>query len=125
MLVRIRKDDPDPQEAKSFSNLIIVKWDFDPAENGGVPGVAELDLMRELEEVLFGVFDEKSPIGCSFAVFTRPGTREWRFYTVDAQQFIEGFNTALQGRRAYPIALEAFADPEWSAYAELRPRMEE
>jgi len=31
----------------------------------------------------------------------------------------------MQGDLVYPIALEAFADPEWAAFDEFRPRMED
>ena len=114
MLVRIRKHDPDPQEKARFSNLVIVKWEFHPAANGGPPTLAEVELMGQLEERLFSVFSETSDVGCGVAVFTIPGFRDWRFYTPDTQRFIEVFNQVMQGDLVYPIALEAFADPEWA-----------
>jgi len=125
VLVRIRKHDPDPQEKARFSNLVIMKWEFDPAANGGPPTLAEVELMGQLEERLFSVFSETSDVGCGLAVFTIPGFRDWRFYTPDTQRFIEVFNQVMQGDLVYPIALEAFADPEWAAFDEFRPRMED
>jgi len=47
------------------------------------------------------------------------GTKEWRYYTSDKEEFIAKFNAGLKGHPAYPIRMQLFADPEWKALAEL------
>ncbi len=124
ILVRIRTGEPGPEDCEHFRNLVIVRWAYDPAENGGLPSAAVIEKMEVLEEALFAQFDEDSAIGCGVAVMTLAGTREWRFYTPDTPQFAAGFNAALDGLPIFPIEIETFSDPDWNAFAELKPRPE-
>lgn len=121
MLVRIRENAPTPEGRAAFGKLVILSWEFDPKANAGLPTSDEIEQMMALEQALFTAFDEDCESGCGVAVMTIPGRRELRFYTPDTDAFVVAFNEAMAGLPAFPIALQAFEDPDWQGFEELQP----
>lgn len=54
------------------------------------------------------------------AIFATSDTREWRFYTPDADAFQREFGEALRGLGHIPPDLQVFDDPDWKGFAEIR-----
>jgi len=120
VLVRYRQGNPAPADKELFSNLIMVSWVFEPADDSPFPTGEIAASMEEFEDRVLTQADDDAFWGSGVAVVTTPGRREWRFYTPDPQVFVENFSKALSGMGPYPIELEAFADPDWNALEELR-----
>ncbi len=49
---------------------------------------------------------------------TGNNNKEWRYYTTDADAFLESLNVDLKGHPPYPIRIEAYDDPDWSSLRE-------
>ena len=101
-----------------FSTLVLTKWRFDPLANDGLPPSELLGRMDEFEDQILESL-ESAHWGAGVAVVTHNGCREWRFYTPDAQEFVQRFSESLAGFGPYPLELEAFQDPDWTALEEL------
>lgn len=53
-------------------------------------------------------------------VSTGEDVREWIFYARSGEEFIAELNEALKGEPAFPFAIHAAADPNWSTYERFR-----
>ncbi len=120
MLVRYRTGEPDPVEKAKFTHLVIVTWPFDLGDQSGLPTSETLDAMGEFELRILDASDQDAWWGSGVAIVTHDGTREWRFYTPDVATFVQEFSQALSGVGPYPIELQAFEDPDWTGFVEVR-----
>jgi ferredoxin-NADP reductase len=64
---------------------------------------------------------QETGAGVLVASITGAGVREWRFYSIGPDAFMDALNTALEQHPEYPLEFEAFEDPDWNALAELLP----
>ena len=122
IFVRFRSGLPSDADVALFSTLVIIKWPFAPNELG-LPDTEVLEAMGEFEETVLEASDEDKFWGTCVSIFTEPGFREWRFYTPDATQFSDQFSQALSGLGPYPLDIQAFDDPEWGGFHEIRDMM--
>ncbi|WP_183012213.1 DUF695 domain-containing protein [Achromobacter sp. UMC46] len=65
---------------------------------------------------------ENSDIGVQVACLTGNHLKEWRYYTVDVEAFLDAFNACLAGHPAYPIQLRTYTDPDWNTLSELQQK---
>ncbi len=121
MFVRYRAHLPAEKDRKKFSMLMIVRWV--PTELGETNTRARtyFDQMDEFENRIVAVSDKERDWGSCVAAISVGDTKEWRFFTPDQEAFVEGFNKALAGYGPYPLAIQAFQDPDWNALKEFQP----
>ena len=115
--VRIRNSLPSAPDRELYPNLILVSWTY-PTGPSGLPTAETAQLMQEFENAIESALEAKG-LAVLAACLTGSGTKEWRYYTSDKEEFMAKFNSGLRGHPAYPIRLQFFADPQWNALAEL------
>lgn len=62
---------------------------------------------------------EKTGAGVQAASITGSGSKEWRYYTNDPDEFMSQLNDALAGHPPIPLDIQVFDDPDWEALGEL------
>lgn len=122
VIVRCRAAVPQASARKGLDHLIIVGWSYE-ADDAGLPTRAVDRQMDAFEEAVLPVL-ENSGAGVLAASITGGGVREWRFYAIGPDAFMDALNTALDNHPEYPLEFEAFDDPDWNALAELLPSEE-
>lgn len=120
MIARFRSGEPSDADRELFSKLVLVRWSFEQYESSGLPTNEAMAAMAEFEDRILEASDADGWWGSGVAVVTHGGTREWRFYTPDVASFQQEFSAALRGLGPYPLDLEAFDDPDWNGFAEIR-----
>ncbi|QQV76997.1 DUF695 domain-containing protein [Sphingomonas aliaeris] len=101
--------------------LVSITWAYDGEATGGMPPRPVYDRIEGFENVLFAALDE-GDWATEAAAITGNGARQWRFYTANAEDFIDRFTKALAGETIYPIELEAVDDPEWQGLRDVQPK---
>ena len=120
-IVRFRPATPSTQDIERFSTLILVNWAYEsPPGHKGMPDTSTVKAMDEFEDLIVQKIEADPEWAACAAVTTTAGIREWRIYTPDAQQFLEGLNETLSGYGPYPLQIEALSDPDWVALVELQ-----
>jgi len=119
LIIRCRSKLPDAAGRQAWQHLILVGWTYEPEESG-LPGKAVDRQMDAFEEAVAKAVQD-SGAGVLAASITGSGVREWRFYTIGPDAFMDALNTALDAHPEYPLEFDAFEDPDWNALAELLP----
>jgi Family of unknown function (DUF695) len=117
MLVRARGTLPSKADREAYGHLILIKWPYTAGVNG-MPNADDAERMQELELTLEANI-EAQEVGIHALSLTGNGSREWRYYAHDTQEFMAALNRGLQGQEKFPIDLELLHDPEWIALAEF------
>jgi len=119
LIIRCRSRVPDAAARKGWEHLVIVGWTYE-ADETGMPLKAVDRQMDAFEEAVQPAL-QASGAGVLVASITGAGVREWRFYSIGPDAFMDALNTALDKHPEYPLEFEAFEDPDWNALAELLP----
>ncbi|HRD47644.1 MAG TPA: DUF695 domain-containing protein [Caulobacter sp.] len=119
LIIRCRAHLPEASSRQTWKHLILVGWTYEPEETG-LPAKAVDRQMETFEEAVTRSVQD-SGAGVLAASITGAGVREWRFYTIGPDAFMDALNTALEGHAEYPLEFDAFEDPDWNALAELLP----
>lgn len=119
LIIRCRAHLPEPSARAGWRHLVLVGWTYEPDGNG-LPAKAVDRQMDAFEEAVTPALQD-SGAGVLVASITGAGLREWRFYTIGPDAFMDALNTALETHPEYPLEFEAFEDPDWNALAELLP----
>jgi hypothetical protein len=123
MFTRFRSGQPSDADRELFNKLVLVRWSFECREGSGLPTNEAMAAMDEFEDRILEASDAEKWWGSGVAIVTRDGTREWRFYTPDVPSFLQEFSEALRGLGPYPLELQAFDDPDWDGFDEIRAMM--
>lgn len=120
LIVRCRAALPPAEARKAWAHLILVGWPCEDEDASGMPSEKEDRQMDAFETAVTAAL-EASGAAVLAASITGGGVREWRFYAIGPDAFMDALNTALENHPEYPLEFEAFDDPEWNALAELLP----
>lgn len=92
--------------------LTVVRWEYDGSENNGMPQTDENQRMLMLEAALLKI----ECLGKCLEAYRRigAGIREFVYYTVDRERFLEEFNDYGAGDSRYPIEIQFYKDETWS-----------
>lgn len=95
---------------------VEVTWRYD---GGGMPGRAEAELMEQATDALQAAL-RRDKVAVMTGIYTGDGQRDWVFYTKSLPVFNTILNRALADLPALPIVIEAYSDPDWAEYSEMR-----
>lgn len=118
LVVRFRSGLPATPERQIYENLIIIRWPYEGVESG-MPSDADKHSTNQFEEAIEKGF-EHPELGVQVACLTGNHHKEWRYFTRDVEAFLDAFNQCLAGHPVYPIKLNMYKDPEWTALSELQ-----
>ena len=119
IIVRARAALPAVPDREIYENLIIITWPYDSDESG-MPAADTHEQMQRFEDSLEAAVETKG-VGVQAASLTGNGSKEWRYYTYDADEFMSELNRALSGQPPFPVSIQMFLDSEWGALAQLLP----
>lgn len=95
---------------------VEVIWRY---EGSGMPCDADAILMEQATEALRTAFSHDK-IGVMTGIYTGDGERDWVLYTKNLAIFNTVLNRALADLPALPVVIEAYADPDWEEYNQMR-----
>jgi hypothetical protein len=108
---------PAENSRRAIPWLTVVRWEYDGSENNGMPQTEENQGMLMLEVALGRI---ERPDFCVEA-YRRigAGIREFVYYIVDSDKFLEEFNVYVAGDPRYPIEIKFYKDETWSDLQDL------
>lgn len=113
------RDRLDPIRDKgTYSSRIEITWKYD-AKPDGMPSDEDAELMGEATDAMKAAFDA-DPVAVMTGIYTGDGERDWIFYTRNLRVFGFVLNKALSELPTIPIVIEAYSDPEWEEYDNMR-----
>jgi uncharacterized protein DUF695 len=118
LIVRARKGFPSSAVRLLFAQLMVIVWEYEEANESGMPAKEEHARMQAFEDALERGL-EAGLNGIQAACVTGAGRKEWRYYCSSPEAFMEALNHDLGEHDPYPIDIRGFKDPEWSALKEL------
>ncbi len=92
-------------------------WKY--ASESGQPGPIDLGGMNSLEDALEGAL-KGSHVATLAVVSTGENLREWTFYALSEDSFLERFDEAIGNLPPLPIEIHTAHDPTWSMYTKFR-----
>ncbi len=116
-IVRMRATFPSPADQALFCHLVIISWAYEGNESG-MPDRDVHKKMNAFEDAL-EAGTEKRQVAFQALSITGDGKKEWRYYAASTDEFMQSLNTDLRGHREYPLQIQSFLDPDWSALREF------
>lgn len=111
------RDDVDKYRSSGKYNFRVeVHWRYAPE---GMPTDDQARLMGDATDALQAALD-KNKGAVLTGIYTGDGSRDWIFYTKGLEMFGKIFNRALEGLPQMPLQMEAYQDPDWEEYGEMR-----
>lgn len=117
LIIRSRSSLPDQSYAATYSNLIIITWAYSGTDRG-MPDSITQEAMDIFEDNLDYALKQKKT-GILAATITGNSQKEWRYYSLDPQEFMFCLNKISDSDSPYPIELQKFNDPNWEALTEI------
>lgn len=113
------RDQLDAVRAKGkYVNRVEVVWRYDAAPDG-MPSDEDAALMGEATDAILAAFNA-DPVGVLTGIYTGDGERDWVFYTMSLPIFGKVLNRALEELPTLPIVIEAYSDPDWEEYENMK-----
>jgi hypothetical protein len=97
-----------------YPTLVSIYWDYEPANESGMPDDETRTAQDELEDALIALDDQE----CSFLMLVVTGNRrkEWHWYVHDLNDWMGKLNRALSEYSPFPIEIENDHQPDWTLY---------
>lgn len=111
------RDNIDRQkQSGKYNYRVEMTWRY---EGGGMPSEADAALMEQATDALTQALN-RDKIAVMTGIYTGDGQRDWIFYTKNLAIFNTLLNRALAALPALPVVIEAYHDPDWEEYEEMR-----
>jgi Family of unknown function (DUF695) len=112
-LVRYRTPVLSSAETRTHPHCVRVVWPYAPDGTGALPDDRVSAALERFESRLVAAW-ESDHLAVLAAVLTFDGARQWAFYTSDVPRCAERLSGLPEDSAAYPIEIDAFADPDWA-----------
>lgn len=116
ILVTGRDDIEKFHSSGKYIYRVEVIWRYD---GGGMPADTDARIMEQASDALADAFN-RDRIAVMTGIYTGNGERDWIFYTKNLAVFNTVLNRALAPLPQLPIVIEAYSDPQWEEYTEMR-----
>jgi hypothetical protein len=116
LIFRIRNKPPSFADKKAFPHLLAVCWQYEPANESGMPSEQLAARMGELEDLLEGAFEGARQAFLT-VIATGNGVREWQWYARNPDDVMALVNETLGELEPFPVEFSFQDDPDWSAYS--------
>jgi hypothetical protein len=118
-IYRLRLEPPAGLVTSEYSNCVIVEWTFGDA----LPD-QPLQEVHKAFEAHMDPLGFNNPNSLLMHVYTKPGMKEWCYYTRDYPAFMTELNTALAGKPRFPIDILHDKDPGWKYWSQVKELVE-
>lgn len=105
-------------DSGKYDSRVEIVWNY-PALPSGMPEPDAEEIMEKVTEALQLPLKKERAIVMT-GIYTGDGKREWIFYTKNLRIFSFYLNRALENIETLPLEIEAYADPEWEEYKQMR-----
>ena len=109
---------PEEKIRLQYPRLVVVSWQYDGAENNGMP-IDEINKeMIKLEDALEEGIENK---GLCKHIYSRTGNnlKELVYQIRSDDEFLKALNESLFSHQRYPIEITFYEDKEWKDFKEL------
>ncbi|MDE7380865.1 MAG: DUF695 domain-containing protein [Muribaculaceae bacterium] len=89
------------------------------ADKDGMPTPESEELLDAATEAFHAALKKDTAVVMT-GIYTGDGQRDWVFYATSLFIFQKVFNRALESLEQMPLAIEAYEDPQWEEYEEMR-----
>lgn len=93
-------------------------WEYDALPDG-FPVDSDAEMLEKITDAFQAALAREKAIVMT-GIYTGDGKRDWIFYTKNLHIFSTVFNRALEPIPLIPFVIEAYSDPSWEEYAEMR-----
>lgn len=97
---------------------IEVSWNYASLPDG-MPDGESARILEEVTDALSEALKKEKGVVMT-GIYTGDGKREWIFYSKNPRIFSSVFNRALEPFPVLPLEIEAYSDPDWEEYREMR-----
>lgn len=97
---------------------VELTWRYD-GDKQGMPDLATSRLMEKVTDSMQETF-AVDPVAVNTGIYTGDGIRNWVFYARSLHLFEKKLNESLAAFDKLPLEIEAFEDPDWEEYVEMR-----
>lgn len=97
---------------------VEVAWDYEALPDG-LPDEPDAELLEDVTEALRAE-TASDPAAVLTGIYTGGGRREWVFYTRSLHIFNKILNRALCSLPQMPLRIEAYDDPLWEEYLDMK-----
>jgi hypothetical protein len=118
-IYRMRLKPPPGLVTSEYSSCVIVEWTF-----GGVLPDKPLQEVHKAFEAHMDPLGFNNPNSLLMHVYTKPGMKEWCYYTRDYPAFMTELNAALAGKPRFPIDILHDKDPGWTYWSQVKELVE-
>lgn len=119
LIFRIRNHPPEFAQKESFAQLLAVCWEYEPANEQGLPSRDDAERMGQFEDLLVSAFEGARQAFLT-VIATGNGVREWQWYARDPDETMQLVNEALAECEPFPVEFSFQDDPQWEAYLRLQ-----
>lgn len=106
------------RDSGKYPYRVEVIWRY---EGGGMPSLEDSKLMEQVTDALQKELRQNKGAVMT-GIYTGDGERDWVFYTKRLSIFNTILNRSLEELPTLPIQIEAYEDPAWEEYTEMRDR---
>lgn len=97
-----------------YPNLVTISWYYEPENESGMPDTETNNIQIELEEALEAL--DSPGVSLLMLVVTGNGRKEWHWYVLDVDAWINKLNELLADYPPFPIQIENHYQPDWALY---------
>lgn len=117
LIARIRIQKPDYSDIDQYKEAVVIGWSWNSQDDNLKPP----DDVNEKQLVFERALDDltgDNNLSYLIQVTTGLGHKEWVFYTKDKDEFMQIFNSLLEGYEKFPIDIKFYNDPDWKIWTE-------
>ena len=118
IMVTGRRDMDGVKATGKYVYMVELTWRYD-GDKQGMPDLATSRLMEKVTDSMQEAF-AADPAAVNTGIYTGDGIRNWVFYARSLHLFEKKLNESLAAFDKLPLEIEAFEDPNWEEYAEMR-----
>lgn len=118
IMVTGRRDMDAVRDTGKYVYRVEITWRYG-GEKQGMPDYKTSTLMEKVTDAMQAAFDA-DPVAVNTGIYTGDDVRNWVFYARSLHLFEKKLNESLAAFDKLPLEIEAFEDPEWEEYAEMR-----
>jgi hypothetical protein len=101
-----------------YSFLAYLTFHWRAVSRSGFPARQDDDTLARIEREKFSAL-VKDDMAVHVGTVTKPGTRDFLFYTRDSDEFLSRASQMRALYKEFQISCELFPDPGWSQYEDL------
>lgn len=114
LIFRGREHIPADVTESDYPFLLSIYWPYDAVNESGMPDEETEEAHVDFEDALNKL--DSPNLGFLMLIVTGNGRKEWHWYVVNDEVWMNRFNELLADYPVFPIQIEADNEPDWALY---------